>query len=150
LRSPFHQGEAGALDGHVGASAHGDADVGLRQCRRIVDAVAGHRHLVAFGLQILDDACLVRGQYVGTDFVDAQAAGDGTRRAFVVAGGHDDRQALGVQRLECFGRLSLTGSATLTRPAISLPIRMNITVSPSSRRALAASTKLRRHPGPVR
>ena len=43
------QGDAGALDGHVGARAHGDADVGGGQRRRVVDAVAGHGHAAALG-----------------------------------------------------------------------------------------------------
>jgi len=104
---------AGALDRHVGAGAHGDTDVGLRQCRCIVDAVAGHCHLAALGLQLLDDARLVRRQHVGADFVDTQASGDRTRGAFVVAGGHDDGQSLGVQRLERFegGFLDRVGDA---------------------------------------
>ena len=40
--------DAGALHRDVGARAHGDADVGLRERRRVVDAVAGHRHDAAF------------------------------------------------------------------------------------------------------
>ena len=40
----LHQRDAGALDRDVGAGAHGDADVGLRERGRVVDAVAGHRH----------------------------------------------------------------------------------------------------------
>ena len=38
---------------------HGDADVGLLERRRIVDAVAGHRHDGALGLQRAHDAQLV-------------------------------------------------------------------------------------------
>ncbi len=38
----LQQRDAGALDGDVGAGAHGDADVGGGQRRRVVDAVAGH------------------------------------------------------------------------------------------------------------
>ena len=46
-RSLAHQRHVGGLDGHVGARAHRDADVGLGQRRRVVDAVADHRHHVA-------------------------------------------------------------------------------------------------------
>ena len=46
--------------GHLGAGqAHGDADVGLLQRRRVVDAVAGHRHHLAIGLQRLDQPQLL-------------------------------------------------------------------------------------------
>ena len=41
------QRDAGALHRHVGAGAHRDADVGLRQRRRVVDAVAGHGDALA-------------------------------------------------------------------------------------------------------
>src|SRR5512142_16486 len=40
---------AGLL-GRLGAAVHGDADVGLRQGRRVVGAVAGHRDQLALGL----------------------------------------------------------------------------------------------------
>ena len=39
--------DAGGLDGHVGAGADRDADVGLRERRGVVDAVADHRHPAA-------------------------------------------------------------------------------------------------------
>ena len=40
----LEQGDAGALDRHVGAGPHRDPDLGGRQGRGVVDAVAGHRH----------------------------------------------------------------------------------------------------------
>ena len=43
------------LDRHVGAGADGQAEVGLRERGRVVDAVADHRHDAALGLQPLDD-----------------------------------------------------------------------------------------------
>ena len=49
----FHQRDAGALHGHVGAGAHGDADVGLGERRRVVDAVARHRHDAALACRRL-------------------------------------------------------------------------------------------------
>ena len=51
----------GALD------AHRDADVGARQRGRVVDAVAGHRHDLAVGLQRAHDADLVLGARAGVD-----------------------------------------------------------------------------------
>ena len=47
----LEQRDAGALDGDVGAGAHGDADIGGGQRRRIVDAVAGHGDDAALGLR---------------------------------------------------------------------------------------------------
>ena len=52
--------QVGGLPGHVGARpAHGDADVGLVQRGRVVDAVAGHRHDVPPRPQGPGDAQLV-------------------------------------------------------------------------------------------
>ena len=38
------QGQVARLDGHVGAGAHGQAQVGLCERGRVVDAVADHGH----------------------------------------------------------------------------------------------------------
>ena len=46
----LHQRHLRAGHRHVGAGAHGDADVGAGQRRRVVDAVAGHRHAAALAL----------------------------------------------------------------------------------------------------
>ena len=40
----LEQRHAGAFHGDVGAGAHGDADIGRGERRRVVDAVARHRH----------------------------------------------------------------------------------------------------------
>ena len=37
----------GGLHGHVGPAADGDADIGLLQCRGVVDAIADHGHPLA-------------------------------------------------------------------------------------------------------
>ena len=50
----LHQHDLGAFHGHVGAGADREADIGLRQGRRIVDAVADHGDLVTLVLQFLD------------------------------------------------------------------------------------------------
>jgi len=48
-----HEGNAGALHGHLGASAHGDSDFGFAESGGIVDAVASHRHVLSFRAQLL-------------------------------------------------------------------------------------------------
>ena len=54
------QHQAGGLAGHVRAApAHGDADVGGLQGRGVVDAVAGHGHDLAVGLEGVDDPQLL-------------------------------------------------------------------------------------------
>ena len=42
------------FDGHIGARSHGESGVGLRQCGRVVDSVAHHRHHPAVALQSPD------------------------------------------------------------------------------------------------
>ena len=64
-RVAAHQRDAGGLHRHVGAGRHGDADVGRGQRRRVVDAVADHRHHLAGGAQLLHHGRLVGRQHLG-------------------------------------------------------------------------------------
>jgi hypothetical protein len=60
------QDDVGRLAGHVGAGhAHGDADVGGFQGRRIVHAIAGHRHDFVLVLHGFDNAHLLVGGNAG-------------------------------------------------------------------------------------
>ena len=60
------QHDLGGLLGRLGAlAAHGDADIGLLERRRIVDPVAGHRHHRAPGLQCAHHPQLVLGTGAG-------------------------------------------------------------------------------------
>src|SRR3546814_7775384 len=63
---------------HVGAGAHGDADVGTGESGRIVDAVAGHRHRAALGLESLHQRDLVGRAYFAMDLVDAERSEEHT------------------------------------------------------------------------
>ena len=93
-----HDDHVGRFHGDVGTHrAHGESDVGLRQGRRIVDAVAGHAGGAEALLQCLDFSQLVVGQQVAMRFVDAGQRGDRSGSRHVVAGEHDRRDA---QRLE--------------------------------------------------
>jgi len=64
------------LEGDVGAGADGDADIGLRECRRVVDAVADHGHPLPRVLQRLHLGRLLLGQDLGEDLVDADLRRD--------------------------------------------------------------------------
>ena len=68
-----HDRQVARLDGDVGARSHGDADVGLRQCGSVVDAVAHHGHRRALALQPLDCGDLVGRQHLGDHVVGVDA-----------------------------------------------------------------------------
>ncbi len=93
IRSPLGRVKPGALDGDVGARAHGDADIGRGEGRRVVDAVAGEGDLAAFDLQLGNEARLLLGQHTRIDALDAELARDGLRRLARVARRHDDLDA---------------------------------------------------------
>src|SRR5664280_137485 len=98
----LEQRDAGAFDRHIGAGAHGDTDLGGGQCRRIIDAVAGHGHHAAFGAQFFDHSALLIRQHLSLDFCNAEPLGDGERGGTVVAGEHHHADAVGGERLERF------------------------------------------------
>jgi hypothetical protein len=105
----LHEDHFPARHRHVGAGPHGDADVGLGQRGRVVDAVARHRHATAFGLQPGDQGELVGGRDLAADFIQPQLRPDRFRRREPVARGHDDADALVAQRADCLGRGVLDG-----------------------------------------
>ena len=69
------------LLGRLRAGVHGHADVGLRERRRVVGAVAGHRDEVARpACSRLMQRHLVLGRGLGQEVVDAGLVGDGRWR----------------------------------------------------------------------
>ncbi len=90
----FHQHDVRRLDGRVAAqAAHRDADVGLRQNRRVVDAIANKRHFVlAFFLRknlVQERDFLIREQ-LGVHLVDADFASHFFRHLLAVACQHHE------------------------------------------------------------
>ena len=68
-------------------------EVGLGERRRVVDAVADHRHDAALGLQAADHVGLAGRQHLGDHLVDADLGGDRARGRLVVAGQQHGPQA---------------------------------------------------------
>ena len=97
------QRDAGALDRHVGAGAHRDADIGGGERGRVVDAVARHGDDAAVAPQLLDRGALLVRQHLGFDLADAELARDRLRGGAVVAGQHDDAHAVVGERLQRCG-----------------------------------------------
>ena len=83
-----HEGEVAGLDGDVGAGADGDAEVGLGEGGRVVDAVADDRDFVAFGLELAHDVDLLARKHLGDDAVDADGLRNCLRGGLAVAGDH--------------------------------------------------------------
>ena len=84
-----HERDVGRLDGHVGAGAHRDADVGLGQGRRVVDPVADHGHDTAVGLQALDLASPSPPEAPRRAPARCRPGRDGRRGRSTIAGQHD-------------------------------------------------------------
>ena len=99
----MNQDNATGLDRNIGSGAHGDPDVGCRQCRSIVDPVTNKGHL-AILLQGLDVFGLFVWQDVGNDLVDADFLGNRVGYPFVVPRQHDSLQAPCLQVSNCLRR----------------------------------------------
>ena len=89
------------------AGLHADADIGLRQRRRVISAVAAHGDQPPVRLFTADVAQLVLGRRLGDEIVDAGFRGDRRRRHRIVAGDHHGLDAHAAQR----------GEAIPSRPA---------------------------------
>jgi hypothetical protein len=112
-----HQRDVGGFDGGVGAGrAHGKADVGARQRRRIVDAVADHADQTPCPCRsLLQCRQLVFGQQIALGVVDADLLGNGGGGVRVVAGQHQGLDAQACSSAMASRLLSLTVSATANR-----------------------------------
>ena len=91
---------AGFFRGH-GAGVHREADVGLRERRRVVGAVAGHGDQAAARLLFLDVFELVLRRRLRQEVVDARFARDGGGGQRVVAGDHDGADAHRAELARC-------------------------------------------------
>ena len=88
----IHQHDIRRIDRYIGACADRDAGVRPGECRRVVDAVADHRHPAPL-LQLPDDRFLSVRQHACDDAVHTGLLSDGSRRALIVAGQHHDLDA---------------------------------------------------------
>ena len=106
-RSPLSSVIAGAFDRDIGAGAHGDADFGRGQRRRVVDAVAGHGDDAALAAQPLHDRAFAARAAPRPRPRRCRAAAPPPGRGAVVAGQHDDAHAVVAQRFQRLGRRRL-------------------------------------------
>src|ERR671916_790974 len=101
------QGQIRRLHRDVRAGAYGDAYVGPRQGRGVVDPVADHAYPLSLGLEPLYFVRLVLREDLGEDPVNAELAGDGPGGSLVVARDHGDLETQSVQPVYRLARLLL-------------------------------------------
>ncbi len=76
---------------------HGDADIGLRERRRVIGAVTAHGDELAFGLLVADEPQFVLGRCLGEEVVDAGFRRNGGGSHRIIAGDHDRADAHAAQ-----------------------------------------------------
>jgi hypothetical protein len=92
----LHERDRRALHRDVGADPHRDADLRLRERRRVVDPVARHRDEAALALEALHHVRLLVGEHLGDDVVEAEPARHRLRR-LAPDGDEDDRLPFAAQ-----------------------------------------------------
>ena len=82
----LQQGDAGALHGNIGASAHRDSDFRCGEGGGIVDAVSGHGDDAACLMQLQDDGALLIRKDLRLNIGDPELPCDGVGCGPVVSG----------------------------------------------------------------
>ena len=95
---PFDECDPRRLNGDIGPGAHRDPDVGLCQCRGIVDSITGHGHFVPCRPQAFDRLMLVFRCQCGFEVVEMELGSDNLGRLLVIAGEHQHAEARFLQR----------------------------------------------------
>ena len=72
--------------GHIGAGANRDTEIGLGKRRGVVDAVADHRHRLAFGLQVAHFGRLLVREDLGEHMINCSLLCDRLGSRAIVAG----------------------------------------------------------------
>jgi len=85
-----HENDSGRFNGDVCSGTYGNAQVGLRECRCVVYAVADHGHLITFGLKQFYLFGLFVRQNFREIFVNAEFFRNPRGNARRVPGNHGD------------------------------------------------------------
>ena len=97
-KSPLNQCHGRALHRDIGTGAHRNADLRLRQSRRVIDPVSGHRDDPALLLEVSHRRGLLIRKDLGGDVVKAELATDSLCCSPAVAGQHDNAHPIPAQR----------------------------------------------------
>jgi hypothetical protein len=123
--------------------AHRDADIGRGQCRRVVDAIAGHRHDPAGGFVSLHHGAFLVRQDLGLDLLDPSRRA--TARAVVQLSpvSITTRMRSALSAASAAGVDCLTGSAMAITPAGLSSMPTKIAVAPSLAKPICHLRKCR-------
>src|SRR5262249_10601874 len=86
--------------GRLCTCIHRDADIRLRERRRVVGTVTSHGHEFAFGLLLLDQPHLILRSRFGEKIVYSSIPGDGRSGARLVSGNHDSANTHGSETVK--------------------------------------------------
>ena len=78
----------GHVHGNVASFSHGNAEIGLSQCRTVIDAVAHHGYDFAFLLQVLDELGFLLWEHFGLKVGNAALCCNPLGRFRIVTGQH--------------------------------------------------------------
>ena len=138
----FDQGDAGAFHRDIGAGAHGDADLGLGERRRIIDAVTRHGDEAALILEFLDRRGLLIRQHLGHDVIDAELAPDRPAVVRLSPVSMTTRMPSARSALQRGDRALLDRIGDGDRPAALSSTAISMTPWPSCRSASALAGKI--------
>jgi hypothetical protein len=114
-----------AFHRYIGAGAHCDSNLSLRESGRIIDPVARHGYLTAFRLQSLDDRALLIRQCVRMHFINPECSGYDLCGPPIISREHDDTENLTREQprvrirpvLQAYYRFSAGAPAAPAQPA---------------------------------
>ena len=101
LPEPFEEDDVSGLGGDIGATRHGDADVGFAQGQAVVHSVAHHGHDATLELELADQVRLVLRKHFRVVMTQSERLGDEATGDGVVTGEQDH-----IAHLACPERLN--------------------------------------------
>ena len=96
-RAALNENDVAGLDSDVGPGPDSDAEIGLRESRRIIDAITDKGDALAFLLKTLNVLRLVLRENLGEGVLDVEFSRDSLRGLSVVSSDHDGNDAFGPQ-----------------------------------------------------
>src|SRR5207253_11006468 len=110
----------------LGSRVHGNAHIGLSQCRSVVGAVASHSHQLAARLLALDQVHFVAWSRLRQEIVNPSLASNGGSRKRIIACDHHGANPNGAKLVEALAHATLDNVFQFDNPKYaSSPLRHN-------------------------